>query len=238
MVPVNNTANGLCYEQRLEILKNQVSVYPVCCEQLSNGRSDQQWLDKVLEGGAKIVQLRDKKSKDGVLLEKALYFRQKTAQYGALFLVNDRLDIALLSDADGIHVGQGDMPPEQIKKLAPDMIVGLSCNTLQDIKKLNEQVQGGDDSVSYYNIGPIYETGTKEGLKAFLGPEIIVEYSKHCSLPFTVMGGIKYQHIPELVQVGATRIAVVTAITKADDMTEETKRWVQTIKQQRYERRL
>lgn len=223
------------YEQRLKLFTEEVDVYPVSCEQLCNGRSDIEWLDEVLHGGAKIVQLRDKVSKDAVLLEKARYFREKTRQAGALFLVNDRLDIAMLADADGIHVGQGDMPPVEIRKAAPDMIVGLSCNTLDHIKDLERSRRSGCKAVSYYNIGPIYQTGTKEGLKKFLGPEVIEEYSSCCSLPFTVMGGIKIQHLDELLPAGVRRIAVVTAISKAGDMAAETQKWVAAIRDKRKE---
>ncbi len=223
----------MTYSKRIEQFIEKVTVYPVSCEYLCDGRTDVQWLEAVIQGGAQVVQLRDKKCKDAELLEKAKKFRELTKEAGVLFFVNDRVDIALLSDADGIHVGQGDMPPSEIKKLAPDMIVGLSCNTLEQVKSLQDHRNKGDNSVSYYNIGPIYHTGTKEGLKEFLGPEAIGSYSQHCSLPFTVMGGIKFNHIEELVQNGAKRIAVVTALTKAKDISTETAQWVNRITQVR-----
>ncbi len=218
------------YQQRLRVFIDEVTVYPVSCEKLCVGRTDYEWLDSVLAGGAKIVQLRDKVSGDRQLLEKAKYFRAKTKEHGALFLVNDRVDIGLLADADGIHVGQDDMPVEDIRRIAPDWIIGLSCNTLEQVKKLGNEVETGKSDVSYYNIGPIYETKTKEGLKAFLGPDQIRELSAHCTLPFTVMGGIKFNHINELTVAGARHIAVVTAISLADDMTKETARWIEKIK--------
>ena len=217
------------YQRRLRILQDEVTVYPVCCEQLSCGRSDQDWLDAVLAGGAKIVQLRDKVSEDRILLEKAKYFRKKTAEAGALFLINDRFDIGLLADADGIHVGQDDLPVEEIRRLAPEWIIGLSCNNISEVRSLGVDVESGKSTVSYYNIGPIYKTDTKEGLSQFIGSEEIIQISSCCSLPFTVIGGIKFNHIEELVGAGATRIAVVTAISKATDMTYETKRWANSI---------
>jgi thiamine-phosphate pyrophosphorylase len=217
------------YARRLRQFTEEVTLYPVSCEKLAAGRTDREWLDGVLAGGARIVQLRDKECKDALLLEKARYFRARTMEAGALFLVNDRLDIALLSNADGIHVGQEDLPPMEIRKLAPDFLVGLSCNTEDEVEGLTRLTAKDPNLVSYFNIGPLYPTGTKEGLLSFLGPEAIPTFSEKCPLPFTVMGGIKHGHIDELVSLGATRIAVVTAISQADDIKEETARWVRAI---------
>ncbi len=221
--------NTEVYGRRMDQFISEVTVYPVSCEKLAAGRTDKEWLDSVLTGGACIVQLRDKESKDALLLEKARYFREKTREAGALFLVNDRLDIALLAEADGMHVGQGDLAPEEIRKLAPNMIIGLSCNSEPDVEALNTKISVDKHLVSYYNVGPIYPTGTKEGLKEFIGPEAIGSFTTKCPLPFTVMGGIKYHNIEELVEHGAGRIAVVTALSQADDIAQETGRWVQAI---------
>ncbi len=221
---------GETYSKRLEVFAEEVTIYPVSCERLAMGRSDVQWLDEVLRGGARIVQLRDKESSDALLLEKAKMFRRKTREAGALFMVNDRLDIALLSAADGIHIGQNDIPQDEILKLAPEMLIGISCNSEEQAKQLAEKEQRGEMAASYYNIGPIYPTRTKEGLSAFIGPEAIKRFSAHLSLPFTVMGGIKLEHVPELVGSGARRIAVVTALSKAQDIAEETRQWIEKIR--------
>ncbi len=146
-----------------------------------------------------------------------------------LFLLNDRLDIALLADADGMHVGQNDIPPAEIRKLAPDILIGFSCNTEEQTVLLGDEVKRGISAVSYYNIGPLFETGTKEGLHTFLGPGGITRFSRHCRLPFTVMGGIKMHHLDELLKAGAKRIAVVTAISKAVNIAAETARWQEKI---------
>jgi thiamine-phosphate pyrophosphorylase len=215
-----------CYSRRLQQFVQEVTVYPVSCEKLAEGRTDQEWLDAVLAGGTRIVQLRDKESADREFLAKARYFRKKTEEAGALFLVNDRLDIALLADADGIHVGQDDLPPEEIRRLAPDFLIGLSCNTLAEAEKLGKDVVKGMCPVSYFNIGPLYPTGTKQGLNEFIGLQAVSQFAKVCSLPFTVMGGIKENHIKELCAEGARRIAVVTAISKAPDIAAETAYWI------------
>lgn len=221
------------YEQRLKQFEDEVCVYPVSCEKLAAGRSDREWLDQVIAGGAKIVQLRDKESSDRELLAKALYFREKTREAGVLFFINDRLGIGLLADVDGMHVGQKDLPPEEIRKLAPDILIGLSCNTEEQVKKLGSEVAQGKSSVSYYNIGPIFRTGTKEGLHEFLGVDGIRKFSSHCSLPFTVMGGIKLGDLESVLRAEAKRVAVVTAISKAKNIEAETALWQQSIQSTR-----
>ncbi len=223
-----NTNHGL-YERRLRQFVEEVTFYPVSCEKLAAGRTDREWLDGVLAGGARIVQLRDKESTDRDLLAKARYFREKTREAGALFLLNDRLDIALLADADGMHVGQNDLPPGEIRKLAPDFLIGLSCNTQEQAKKLGDTVAKGPCPVAYFNIGPVYSTATKQGLREFIGPQAVGQFTKVCTLPFTVMGGIKKNHIKELCAVGVKRIAVVTAISQAADIAAETACWIKEI---------
>ncbi len=109
-------------------------------------------------------------------------------------------------------------------------MIGHSCNTEEQARNLGEAVEQGKSAVSYYNIGPVFKTGTKEGLHHFLGVDEIADFSRHCSLPFTVMGGIKLQHLDALLAVGVKRIAVVTAISQADNIATETAIWQQRIR--------
>lgn len=204
------------YQERLRKFREDVTLYPVSCEKLARGRSDLEWLRAVLAGGARIVQLRDKESSGRDLLAKAHAFRRETAAAGALFIVNDRLDIALLSGADGVHLGNDDLPAAEVRRLCPELLIGVSCNTDQQARSAAER------GASYYNIGPLFPTGTKDGLKEFLGIEAIARFSRHHDLPFTVMGGIKKEHLPQLRAAGVRRPAVVTAITGADDMAAAT----------------
>lgn len=211
------------YQQRLAQFIEQVTVYPVSCEKLARGRSDEQWLDGVLAGGARIVQLRDKISDDRTLFAKALVFRKKTSAAGALLIVNNRVDIALLVAADGVHLGNSDLPAEEIRRLAPDLLIGVSANSREQAASARER------GASYYNIGPLFPTSTKAGLTEFIGEQAITDYSSLSDLPFTVMGGIKLPHVAGLTALGAKRIAVVTALTQADDIARETRRWIEAI---------
>lgn len=221
MTPIQSAV----YQKRIHIFCEEVSVYPVSCEKLACGRTDIQWLDAVLRGGARIVQLRDKISNDRTLLEKAKIFRKKTREANALFIVNNRVDIALLSEADGVHLGNTDLPAAEVRKLGPDFIIGVSANTVEQATTAQER------GASYFNIGPLFPTKTKSGLAAFIGPEVIPAYSSRSDLPFTVMGGIKLDHVLSLKGLGAKRLAVVTALTTAEDIAGETRRWIKAISQ-------
>ena len=213
------------YRERVRKFKQEVGLYPVSCEKLAQGRSDLEWLAAVLAGGAKIVQLRDKESSGRELLAKAHAFRRATLAAGALFIVNDRLDIALLSAADGVHLGNDDLPAEEVRRYAPELLIGLSCNNEEQARSAAER------GASYYNIGPLFATGTKEGIKEFLGVEAIARFSRHSQLPFTVMGGIKAHHLPQLRAAGVRRPAVVTAITRAPDMAVATRELISLLKE-------
>jgi thiamine-phosphate pyrophosphorylase len=211
------------YHDKLAFLRDKVTIYPVSCEPLANGRSDMEWLDAVLAGGAKMVQLRDKHSDDLTFYRKALAFREKTREAGALFIVNNRVDIALLAKADGVHLGNTDLPAREVRKLAPELIIGVSCNRPEHAATAKER------GASYFNIGPLYNTETKKKLTPFLGPDAIETFAALCDLPFTVMGGVKLDHVQHLVARGARRIAVVTALTRAKDIAAETRRWIEAI---------
>lgn len=206
--------------ERLTIFRDQVTLYPVSCERLANGRSDLEWLDAVLAAGVRIVQLRDKESTDRALFTKAVSFRAKTRAAGALLIINNRLDIALAVQADGIHLGNQDLPAEEARRLAPELIIGVSANTAE------QAATAASRGASYYNIGPLFPTATKEGLSSFLGAQAITTFAARSALPFTVMGGIKFHHLRELARLGAKRIAVVTALTQAPDIEAEARKWL------------
>jgi len=196
-------------------LFDQVDLYPVTCERLSAGRTSLEIVEAVVRGGVRIVQYREKDLADGKLFRQAAAMREATEGQNVLLIINDRIDIALAVGADGVHLGQDDLPVTEARKLAPDLLVGASTHSLADA--LAAQEAGAD----YVNIGPIFPTGTKEGLQNFLGPGAIEEIAPHLKIPFTVMGGIKADNMEEVLVKGARRIAVVTAVTEAPDIAAE-----------------
>ncbi len=190
----------------------KVDLYPVTCERLSAGRNNVEVLDGLIRGGARMVQLRDKEATRRDLYLTAVRFREMTSKAGILLIVNDHVDIAQAVDADGVHLGQDDLPPEVARQLAPDLLIGVSTHSLD--QALTAQERGAD----YINIGPIFATNTKEVAGELLGPEAVREISGHVRIPFTVMGGIDETNVHQVLVHGARRVAVVTAVTEAPDI--------------------
>ncbi|MDQ7781777.1 MAG: thiamine phosphate synthase [Desulfomonilaceae bacterium] len=198
-------------EERLERI-GKIDIYPVTCEELSEGRLNVQVLDAVLAGGAKIVQLREKHWAKRALYEVALVFRERTRREDALLIINDHVDVALAAGADGVHLGQGDLPVNAARRIAPGLIIGASTHNLE------EAVRAEQDGADYVNIGPIFPTATKENAERFLGLQAIQEIGPRLNIPFTVMGGINPGNIRQVRDAGAHRVAMITGITRAPDI--------------------
>ena len=192
----------------------EIDLYPVTCEKLSAGRVNLEILQAVIEGGAKIIQLREKECSTRELYHLAERFREATTRAGMLLIINDRIDIALAVGADGVHLGQDDLPIPAARRLAPDLILGASTHSLEEA--LCAEREGAD----YVNIGPIFPTSTKEGVSRFLGPEAISAISPRLRIPFPVMGGIHARNLDEVLEHGARRVAMVSEITQAPNIAE------------------
>lgn len=190
----------------------RADLYVVITEVFCAGRSSLDVLDAVLAAGVTLVQFREKDWPDDKLLARARGFRDRTADAGALLIIDDRVDIALKVGADGVHLGQDDLPISIAKRLAPDLIIGSSTHNLEEA--MRAQSEGAD----YVNIGPIYSTQTKETGFEPLGPEALETIAPHLNIPWTTMGGIKPHNIGEVLSRGAKRVAVVTAVTAADNV--------------------
>ena len=168
-------------------------------------------LEGALAGGADIFQLRDKDASDDELLAAAETARERCHAAGALFVLNDRPDLAAACGADGVHVGQDDMAVDRARKLVgPDSIVGLSTHSMQ-------QAQAGSRSgADYIAVGPVHATPTKEGRPAIgVGP---IRYAaSHVSVPWFAIGGIDPGTVGAVVKAGARRVVVVRASAEAQD---------------------
>lgn len=197
----------------------EIDLYPVTCEALSNGRDDETVLRGIIDGGARIVQLRDKLSDHDTLLAKARRFRELTRQASMLLIVNDHVDIAREVDADGIHLGQDDAALAEARELLPDTIIGISSH---DMDEARAAVSGGAD---YTNIGPVYATATKDGVCPPVGLDLVRQAHAEIPIPLTVMGGIKLSNLDQVLVAGARRVAVVTAITQAADIANAVREW-------------
>jgi thiamine-phosphate pyrophosphorylase len=203
---------------------DEIDLYPVTCERLSAGRSNLEVLAGVIRGGARIIQLREKGYSKRDLFALALTFREVTARAGMLLIINDHLDIALAVGADGVHLGQDDLPLSAARRLAPDLLIGISTHSLEEA--LEAEREGAD----YVNIGPVFATSTKAGVDRGLGPGAVATIGSRLLVPFTVMGGITAANLDEVLAVGARRIAMITAITQAADITEAVRAFRQRIR--------
>lgn len=190
---------------------NQPGLYVVITEAYCAGRPPLDVLDAVLRAGVRLVQFREKTGSDRARYALAEAFRARTRDAGALLIVDDRVDLALAVDADGVHLGEHDLPIEAARRCAPDLIIGASSHNLEEA--LANQAAGA----SYVNIGPIFATQTKDVPTGPLGPEAIGAIAPKLRVPFTVMGGIKLENLDALLAEGARRVAVVTAVTAAPD---------------------
>ncbi len=168
-------------------------------------------LEGALAGGVDLFQLRDKDATDEDLLAAAATARSLCEAAGALFLLNDRPDLAAASGADGVHVGQDDMPVDRARKLVgDDALVGLSTHSMQ-------QAQAGcRTGADYIAVGPVHATPTKEGRPA-IGVEPIKYAAAHVSVPWFAIGGLDAGNVGAVVRAGARRIVVVRALAQADD---------------------
>lgn len=186
-------------------------LYLVTSQALSAGRSTTDVVRAALSGGVRLIQLREKDLSVRAYARLAAEVRELTASAGALLIINDRIDVALAVGADGVHLGQDDFPIADARRIAPGLIIGASTHSIEEAE--DAQLRGA----SYVNIGPIFPTNTKVWDAAFLGLEGLRRIAPRVSVPFTVMGGIKRSHIAELTRAGANTIALVTAVTMADD---------------------
>jgi thiamine-phosphate pyrophosphorylase len=188
-------------------LKLPEGLYAVITEKFCGNGSSVETLKQVLAGGVKLVQLREKDYPKNRILTMAKIFRKLTKKAGALLIINDYPDIALAVKADGVHLGQDDLPCAEVKKIAPGLIVGISTHNIK------EALRAKADGADYINIGPVFQTKTKETKYNPLGLQKIKRISRLVNMPFTVMGGIKENNIREVISSGAKTVAMITEIT-------------------------
>jgi len=190
-------------------------IYGITAEKFSGGRNNIQVVRQMIEGGIKIIQYREKRPAKSyrTILEECRQIRALTRAAGVTFIVNDYVDVALLVDADGVHVGQDDLPVSEVKRLlGKEKIVGLSTHSPEQAK---EAVAAGAD---YIGVGPIFATRTKDDVCAPVGFAYLDWVLKNISLPFVAIGGIKLNNIDQIARRKVKTICLVTEIVGAPDI--------------------
>ncbi|NTU93804.1 MAG: thiamine phosphate synthase [Chlorobiaceae bacterium] len=177
-----------------------------------------------LDGGARMVQLRRKGASGRELFEWAVRVQELCHRHEAIFIVNDRVDIALAMNADGVHLGQEDLPVAAAREiLGPDAVIGVSVSCVEEARKAH------NDGASYIGLGHIFPTSSKEKSSPPLGTTAIETVSKAVDLPVVAIGGIGPVNAAGVIRAGASGIAVISAVTGAANPVMATRELVRTI---------
>ena len=188
-------------------------IYCLTGEKFSLGRSNVEVVREMLDAGIRLIQYREKEKKAGAKLEECLAIREMTREAGAAFIVNDDIDIAILVEADGVHVGQEDLPVPEVRRLVGEkMAIGLSTHTPEEALKA---VESGAD---YIGVGPIFRTYTKEDVVDPVGFEYLEYVAGNMDIPFVAIGGIKEHNVGEVFRRGAHCVALITEIVGETDI--------------------
>lgn len=194
-------------------LKNLL-LYVVLDRETQGARDHIQVAQEAIKGGADIVQLRDKEASARELVDIGRRLREMTKKARALFIVNDRSDVAAECDADGVHLGQDDISIACARRiLGEDRIIGKSTHSLE------QALAACEEGADYISVGPVYKTPTKPDYEE-VGLELIKEVKGNIKIPFIAIGGIDLTNIRGVLEAGATRIAVVRAVVAQDDIEE------------------
>lgn len=198
--------------------------FPGLClitDRKSSGRTAEEMVRIALEAGARWIQYREKEKTRRERYLEALKLRDLTRQFGALFIVNDEADIALAAEADGVHLGQDDLPLPEARKIVGERIIGISTHSLSDAVAAQEA--GAD----YIGFGPLFPTATKDAGTP-RGVAMLREIKSAIHIPVVAIGGISIGNLPEVLAAGADAVAVASAILR-EDIAENVKSFVRAI---------
>jgi thiamine-phosphate pyrophosphorylase len=192
-------------------------LYVITDEGISHGLSHVEIARRAVEGGADTIQLRDKARTGKDMLSIALQIRDITRSNGVSFIVNDRLDLALASEADGVHLGQEDLPVPYARKIAPKgFVIGTSVRTVE------EAVKAEGEGADYIALSPIFDTATKQDAGPGNGLQRLREIKTSVSIPVIAIGGIGKGNLRQVMEAGADGVAVISAVVGQKDIAKAT----------------
>jgi len=190
-------------------------LYIITDQRISHGKSHFEVAEAVLEGGATVLQFRDKEMGDSEAVVACREIYKLTKKKGVSFIVNDRVEVAKAVDVDGVHLGQEDMSFGSARKiLGKEKIIGISVETVEQALKA---VEGGAD---YLGVGPIYPTATKPDAGKALGIARLKEIRDSVNIPIVAIGGINENNLEEVLKAGVDGVVVISAVVSAPDITE------------------
>jgi thiamine-phosphate pyrophosphorylase len=199
-------------------------IYPIT-DTLISGLSHAGQIERLAAGGASLIQLREKRASPREFYQAAVEAMSVAGRLGVQIIINDRVDIAIAVKADGIHLGQDDLPPDRARRLLGESrIIGLSTHSL-------EQALAADSApVDYVAIGPVFQTSTKDKPGAAVGLEAVSEIRRHISKPLVAIGGITLETARAVIEAGADSVAVIADLLSARDISERTRRLLDSLR--------
>ena len=208
---------------RQDRIKRLTGLYVIIDTEFLRGRNPLEVAEEAIKGGVKIIQLRDKKDNIRDFFYIAVGLKKLCAEHDVLFIVNDSLEVALAARADGLHIGQDDLPVAIARRLLPiDKMLGVSARTIEEAGAA--QAEGAD----YLGVGAIYSTATKAGAEV-VGPARVTEIKEKINLPVVAIGGIDKSNAGAVLKAGACAVAVISAVMGAPDIEKATRQLVEII---------
>ena len=197
----------------------ELKLYLITDSDILKGRDFYHCIEEALKGGVTMLQLREKEADGKEFLEKAMNLRELTRKYGVKFIINDRIDIAMLCDADGVHLGQSDIPAKEARKLMPGKIIGVSCRTVEEAEKTKE------DGADYLGVGDIFGTQTKLDAKR-VSLDTLKDIKEKVNLPITAIGGLNLDNLDYVKKCNIDGYAVISAILAKENIKKECESWI------------
>ncbi len=198
--------------ETMENFKN-TELYAITAEKMSRGRSNTEVVAQMLAAGIRFLQYREKEKSARDMYEECRVLREMTRAAGASFIIDDFVDLALAVDADGVHIGQMDLPPAAVRQLVgPKKVIGLSTHNLEQLQAANDLA----NLIDYIGVGPVFPTTTKA--TAPVGLDYVRQAAHSSLLPYVAIGGIKEHNIAAVAEAGADTVAVVSGIVGAVDI--------------------
>lgn len=208
----------------INTIRKKLKLYLVTDNDILGERDFYKCIEDAIKGGVTMVQLREKDASGKEFLEKAFKLREITRKYNVPFIINDRVDIAIICDADGVHVGQSDIDAKFVRSLiGENKILGVSARNLNEAKKAKE------NGANYIGVGAMYSTSTKLDAKS-VSYETVEEIKKILDIPIVLIGGINLKNLENLKKLNCDGYAVVSSILKEKDIYSTSKRWIKEIK--------
>jgi thiamine-phosphate pyrophosphorylase len=199
-------------------------IYPIT-DIVISGLSHAHQIERLAAGGASLIQLREKRASPREFYQAAVEAMSAAGRLGVQIIINDRIDIAIAVKADGVHLGQDDLPPNRARRLLGESrIIGLSTHSL-------EQALAADSTpVDYIAIGPVFQTSTKDKRDAAVGLETVSQIRHHISKPLVAIGGITLEAARAVIAAGADSVAVIADLLSARDIAEQTRSFLDSLR--------